>query len=91
VVIHAAAGGVGLLGVQGAKHLGAMVIVRVSTEEKARAAKDAGADHAIFATKQDFVNKIKHLTDEAQNSFLTVWERARFRAAWRRQRSTDMW
>ena len=63
MLIHAAAGEVGFLLVQGAKHLGSMVIGRVSTEEKACAAKYAGADHAIFATKQDYVNKIKHLTN----------------------------
>jgi NADPH2:quinone reductase len=59
VVIHAAAGGVGLLLVQWAKHLGAMVLGTVSAEEKARAAKDAGVDHVILYTKQDFVSETK--------------------------------
>jgi NADPH2:quinone reductase len=63
VLIHAAAGGVGLLLVQWAKHLGATVIGTVSTEEKARAAKEAGADHVILYTKQDFVSETKRLTD----------------------------
>jgi NADPH2:quinone reductase len=63
VLIHAAAGGVGLLLVQLAKHRGARVIGTVSTEEKARAAKEAGADHVILYTKQDFVSETKRLTD----------------------------
>ncbi len=62
VVIHAAAGGVGLLLVQWAKHLGAVVIGTVSTEEKARAARAAGADHVIVYTAQDFVSETKRLT-----------------------------
>ena len=64
VLIHAAAGGVGLLLVQWAKHLGATVIGTVSTEEKARIAKDAGADHVILYTKQDFVTETKRITQE---------------------------
>jgi NADPH2:quinone reductase len=63
VLVHAAAGGVGLLLVQWAKRLGAKVIGTVSTEEKARAAKEAGADHVILYTKQDFVSETKRLTD----------------------------
>jgi NADPH2:quinone reductase len=63
VLIHAAAGGVGLLLVQWAKHLGATVIGTVSTEEKARVAKEAGADHVILYRSQDFVNETKRLTD----------------------------
>jgi NADPH:quinone reductase len=63
VLIHAAAGGVGLHLVQWAKHLGARVIGTVSTEEKARVAKEAGADHVILYTKQDFVSETKRLTD----------------------------
>ncbi|MCX6996940.1 MAG: quinone oxidoreductase [Kiritimatiellaeota bacterium] len=63
VLIHAAAGGVGLLLVQWAKHLGATVIGTVSTEEKARAAKEAGADHVIIYTQQDFAAETKALTN----------------------------
>lgn len=63
VLIHAAAGGVGLLLVQWAKHLGATVIGTVSTDEKAAAAKAAGADHVILYTKEDFVRETKRLTD----------------------------
>jgi NADPH2:quinone reductase len=62
-LIHAAAGGVGLLLVQMAKALGARVIATVSTEEKAKLAGDAGADDVIFYTKQDFEAETKRLTD----------------------------
>jgi NADPH:quinone reductase len=55
VLIHAAAGGVGLHLVQWAKHLGAYVIGTVSTLEKAKIARDAGADHVVLYTKHDFV------------------------------------
>jgi NADPH2:quinone reductase len=63
VLVHAAAGGVGLQLVQWAKHLGAMVIGTVSTELKARVAREAGADHVILYTEQDFVSETKRLTD----------------------------
>jgi NADPH2:quinone reductase len=62
VLVHAAAGGVGLLLVQWLKHLGARVIGTVSTEEKAMAAKKAGARHVILYTQQDFVSEVKRLT-----------------------------
>ncbi|HYA87048.1 MAG TPA: quinone oxidoreductase [Nitrospirota bacterium] len=64
VLIHAAAGGVGLLLVQWAKHLGATVIGTVSTEEKAHIAREAGADHVVLYTKQDFVSETKRLTND---------------------------
>ena len=64
VLIHAAAGGVGLLLVQWAKHLGAKVLGTVSTEEKAKIAKEAGADEVILYTKQDFVTEVKRLTNK---------------------------
>lgn len=64
VLIHAAAGGMGLLLVQWAKHLGARVLGTVSTEEKAKIAKEMGADDVILYTKQDFVEEIKKLTDK---------------------------
>jgi NADPH2:quinone reductase len=63
VLVHAAAGGVGLLLVQWAKHLGARVIGTVSTEEKARAAAEAGADQVIIYTKQDFVSETMRITN----------------------------
>jgi len=58
-LIHAAAGGVGLLLVQMAKMLGARIIGTVGTEEKARQAKEAGADEVVIYTKEDFVAKAK--------------------------------
>jgi NADPH2:quinone reductase len=64
VLIHAAAGGVGLLLVQWAKHLGATVIGTVSTEEKARLARETGADHVVLYTKQDFVSETKRFTKD---------------------------
>ncbi len=62
VLIHAAAGGVGLLLVQWAKRLGAHVIGTVSTEEKARIAQEAGAAEVILYTKQDFAGEVKRIT-----------------------------
>lgn len=62
-LIHAAAGGVGLLLVQMSKNIGARVIATVSTEEKAKLAREAGADEIIFYTKQDFEVETKRLTD----------------------------
>lgn len=64
VLIHAAAGGMGLLLVQWARHLGARVIGTVSTEEKAKAAREAGASDVILYTKQDFVTEVKRLTKD---------------------------
>lgn len=63
VLVHAAAGGLGLLLVQVAKLRGARVIGTVSTDEKARAAKQAGADEIILYTQQDFEAEVKRLTD----------------------------
>lgn len=62
-LIHAAAGGVGLLLVQMAKRLGARVFGTVSTEEKAQLARDAGADEIIYYTRQDFETEVKRLTN----------------------------
>jgi NADPH2:quinone reductase len=64
VLIHAAAGGMGLLLTQWAKHLGATVFGTVSTEEKAALAKKAGADHVIIYTKQDWVEAILQQTNK---------------------------
>jgi NADPH2:quinone reductase len=63
VLIHAAAGGMGLLLTQWAAHLGARVIGTVSTEEKARIAHEAGASVVILYTAQDFVDETKRITD----------------------------
>ncbi|MBV9611367.1 MAG: quinone oxidoreductase [Acidobacteriaceae bacterium] len=61
-LIHAAAGGVGLLLVQVAKIAGATVIGTVSTEEKADLVRATGADHLIVYTKSDFVEEVKRIT-----------------------------
>jgi NADPH2:quinone reductase len=62
-LIHAAAGGVGLILVQMAKQCGARVIGTVSTEAKAALAREAGADEMILYTQQDFETEVKRLTD----------------------------
>ena len=62
-LVHAAAGGVGLLLVQMAHHLGATVMGTVSTEAKAALAKEAGADHVILYTQTDFAAEVKKLTE----------------------------
>jgi NADPH2:quinone reductase len=62
-LIHAAAGGVGLLLVQMAKKIGARVIATAGTEEKAQLARDAGADKCIVYTQADFETETKKLTD----------------------------
>ena len=61
-LIHAAAGGVGLLLVQIAKMLGAQVIGTVSTEEKAELARSVGADEIILYTEKDFTSEVKRIT-----------------------------
>ncbi len=61
-LVHAAAGGVGLLLIQMAKRLGARVIGTASTEEKARLAREAGADEVILYTQKDFEIEVKQLT-----------------------------
>ena len=63
ILLHAAAGGVGLLLTQIAKKFGARVIGTVSTEEKAKLAKEAGADEIILYTKEDFEVEVKKLTN----------------------------
>jgi NADPH2:quinone reductase len=62
-LVHAAAGGVGLLLCQMAKMRGARVIGTVSTQEKAKLAREAGADETINYTTQDFEAEVKRLTD----------------------------
>jgi NADPH2:quinone reductase len=65
ILVHAAAGGVGLIMCQWAKHLGATVIGTVSTEEKAALAKAHGCTHPILYTKDDFVARVKDITKGA--------------------------
>lgn len=62
-LIHAAAGGVGLLLVQMAKRIGARVIGTAGTHDKAQLARDAGADECIVYTESDFEIETKRLTD----------------------------
>ena len=62
VLIHAGAGGTGLLLTQFAKSLGARVFTTVSTEAKAQLSREAGADHPILYTQVDFAHEVKHLT-----------------------------
>jgi NADPH2:quinone reductase len=64
-LVHAAAGGVGLLLCQMAKMKGASVIGTVSTEDKAALARQAGATHTILYTKQNFEAEVKRLTNGA--------------------------
>lgn len=62
-LIHAAAGGVGLLLVQMAKNIGARVIGTAGSDEKIKLARDAGADEVINYNQQDFAAETKRLTD----------------------------
>ena len=62
VLVHAAAGGVGLLLVQWLKHVGATVIGTVSNEAKAAEARAAGADHIILYTQEDCAPRVRELT-----------------------------
>jgi NADPH:quinone reductase len=62
ILIHAAAGGVGLIMCQWAKHLGATVIGTVSSDEKAAVACAHGCDHAIVYTREDFAERVRELT-----------------------------
>lgn len=65
ILLHAAAGGVGLLAVQIAKLMGLRVIGTVSTEEKADRARSAGCDEIIFYRREDVAARVKALTDGA--------------------------
>jgi NADPH2:quinone reductase len=62
VVIHAAAGGVGQIAVQWAKHLGANVIAVVGSDAKAEIAKSLGADHAIIQGRDDIAGRVREIT-----------------------------
>jgi NADPH:quinone reductase len=62
ILIHAAAGGVGLIMCQWAKHLGATVIGTVSSDEKADVARAHGCDHAIVYTREDFAAHVREIT-----------------------------
>jgi NADPH:quinone reductase len=62
ILIHAAAGGIGLILCQWAKHLGATVIGTVSSDAKAELAKANGCHHPIVYTREDFVARVKDIT-----------------------------
>ncbi|WP_448192156.1 quinone oxidoreductase family protein [Azospirillum sp. sgz301742] len=62
ILVHAAAGAVGLILCQWAKHLGATVIGTVSSDEKADLARAHGCDHPIIYTREDFVARVKEIT-----------------------------
>ncbi len=63
MLFHAAAGGVGLIACQWARHLGATIIGTVGSEEKAALAKAAGATHVINYRKENFVDRVKEITN----------------------------
>ena len=63
ILIHAAAGGVGLIACQWAKALGATVIGTVGSDEKAELARAHGCDHPIVYTREDFVSEVDRITD----------------------------
>ncbi|MFN2349305.1 MAG: quinone oxidoreductase [Thioalkalivibrio sp.] len=63
VLIHAAAGGVGLIACQWAKHLGATVIGTVGNDEKADMARAHGCEHPIVYTREDFVARVREITE----------------------------
>jgi len=65
ILAHAAAGGVGLILCQWAKHLGATVIGTVGSDEKAELAKAHGCDHVINYSREDFVARVKEITHGA--------------------------
>ncbi len=65
ILVHAAAGGVGLLLCQWAKHIGATVIGTVSSDEKARLARDNGCDYPIVTAREDFVARVRDITKGA--------------------------
>jgi NADPH2:quinone reductase len=67
VLIHAGAGGVGLLLTQMARRLGARVITTVSTEAKAELSREAGADHVILYTQQNFADEVRRYVSAGGN------------------------
>lgn len=65
IVFHAAAGGVGLIACQWAKHLGATVIGTVGSDEKAELARAHGCDHPVVYTRENLVERVREITDGA--------------------------
>lgn len=66
ILVHAAAGGVGLILAQWAKHLGATVIGTVGSEEKAKLARDHGCDHVVFYRTEDVAERVREITGGAR-------------------------
>ena len=66
ILVHAAAGGVGLILCQWAKALGASVIGTVGSDEKAELVRAHGCDHPVVYTRQDFVAEVDRITDGAK-------------------------
>ena len=64
ILIHAAAGGVGLIVCQWAKYLGATVIGTVGTDEKAELARANGCDHPIVYSRENFCQRVKEITED---------------------------
>lgn len=65
ILVHAAAGGVGLILCQWAKHLGATVIGTVGNDAKAELARAHGCDHPIVYSREDFLTRVREITDGA--------------------------
>lgn len=65
ILNHAAAGGVGLIVTQWAKHIGCTVIGTVSSEEKAELARQSGCDHVILYSKENFAERVRDITGGA--------------------------
>ena len=65
ILIHAAAGGVGLIACQWAKHLGATVIGTVGSDEKAELARAHGCDHPIVYSRENFTERVREITGGA--------------------------
>jgi NADPH:quinone reductase len=63
VLFHAAAGGVGLIACQWAKHLGATVIGTVGSDEKAKLAREHGCDHTIVYSRENFAERVMEITN----------------------------
>jgi NADPH:quinone reductase len=65
ILLHSAAGGVGLIASQWAKHLGAIVIGTVGSEDKVALAKSHGCDHVLNTRKDDWVGRVREITKGA--------------------------
>ena len=72
ILLHAAAGGVGQILCQWAKHLGATVIGTVGSDEKAALAKAAGCDHTIVYSRENFAQRVREITKGAGVPWSTI-------------------